>query len=212
MTTEQQRQAAESAAEDERIIRQVLGGDVNAFAFLEKKYRRIVGFLIRKMVRDEADVEDLTQDTFVKAFNALPGFRFEYYFSKWLYKIASNRCIDYLRRKRFQATSLDKPVTARDGSEFVYEPPDLGPVADELLLAKERAQLLKRALDELPEKYRQVIRMRHEEELEYQEIADKLKHPLGTVKAHLFRARKLLYKKLVLHGKHFEEYMPDDEE
>ena len=211
VTTEQQLQAAESAAEDERIIREVLAGDVNAFAVLEKKYRRIVSFLVRKMVRTDDDVADLTQDTFVKAFNALPSFRFEYQFSKWLFKIASNRCIDYLRRKRFQAVSLDQPVVTKDGGEVTLEPQDQGPVADEILLSKERAELLQAALESLPDKYRLVIKMRHEEELEYQEIADKLGHPLGTVKAHLFRARKLLYKKLILHGKHFEEYMADEE-
>ncbi|MCO6465203.1 MAG: sigma-70 family RNA polymerase sigma factor [Bradyrhizobiaceae bacterium] len=211
MTTEQQLQAEESAAEDERIIREVLAGNTNAFAQLERKYKKVVGFLIRKMVRDEEDAADLTQDTFMKAYNGLASFRFEFHFSKWLYKIASNRCIDYLRRKRFQATSLDQPLTTKDGGELTLEVPDTGAVADDLLLAKERAELLKEALAALPEKYRIVIKMRHEEELDYQEIADKLNHPLGTVKAHLFRARKLLYKALMRHGTHFEEYMSDDE-
>jgi len=94
---------------------------------------------------------------------------------------------------------------------MTMEPPDRGPEPDDLLLAKERAEMLREALETLPEKYRTVIRLRHEEELEYQEIADRLGHPLGTVKAHLFRARKMLYKRLMKHGKHFEEYMSDDE-
>lgn len=208
--TDQQQNSAESSAEDELIIREVLAGNVNAFATLEKKYRRIVSFLIRKMIRNDEDVADLTQETFVKAFNALPRFQFEYPFSRWLYKIASNACIDHLRRKRFQAVSLDEPLITKSGDELTMEPRDLGPVPDDLLLAKERAELLRQALETLPEKYRIVIRMRHEEELEYQEIADKLGHPLGTVKAHLFRARKLLYKRLIQHGSHFEEYMADE--
>jgi RNA polymerase sigma-70 factor (ECF subfamily) len=212
VTTEQQQQAAESAAEDERIIREVLSGNVNAFALLEKKYKRTVNFLIRKMVRNEEDVADLTQDTFVKAYNGLPRFQFEFQFSRWLYKIASNRSIDYLRRKRVQIYSLDQALTTRDGGEITMEPPDKGPVADDLLLAKERAHMLKEALETLPDKYRIVIKMRHEEEMDYQEIADKLGHPLGTVKAHLFRARKLLYKKLIQLGSHFEEYMSDEED
>ncbi len=212
MKTEPQPDAVESAAEDERIIRDVLAGNVDAFALLERKYRRIVAFLIRKMIRNEEDVNDLTQETFIKAFNALPRFKFEYPFSRWLYKIASNRCIDHLRRKRFQAVSLDQPIMTSDGGELTMEPPDRGPKADDMLLAKERAQMLRDALETLPDKYRIVIRMRHEEELEYQEIADKLGHPLGTVKAHLFRARKMLYKKLMQHGSHFEEYMSDDED
>lgn len=183
---------------------------MNAFAELEQKYKRIVSFLIRKMIRNDEDVIDLTQETFIKAFNALPRFKFEYPFSRWLYKIASNRCIDHLRRMRFQAVSLDQPINTNDGGEVTTDPPDNDPVADDLLLAKERAEMLYKAIKTLPEKYQTVIRMRHEEDLEYQEIAEKLNLPLGTVKAHLFRARKLLYKKLLVHGRHFEEYMDED--
>jgi len=204
--------AQESMAEDALVIREVLAGNTNAFAALEKKYRRIVSFLIRKMIRNEEDVADLTQETFVKAFAALPSFQFEYPFSRWLYKIASNRCIDHLRRKRFHMVSIDQPTVMHDGSELTMDPKDQGPVADDILLAKERAEMLKEALASLPDKYRTVIRMRHEEELEYAEIAAKLGHPLGTVKAHLFRARKLLYKKLLRHGTHFQEYMLDEED
>lgn len=203
----------ESSAEDEAIIRDVLAGRVNAFAILEKKYKRIVSFLVRKMIRNEEDVRDLVQDTFVKAFAALHTFQFEYPFSRWLYKIASNRCIDHLRRKRFDAVSLDAPLrTGSDGGELFMDPPDHDPTPDKLLLAKERNVMLREALRTLPEKYLQVIRMRHEEELEYAEIAERLKQPLGTVKANLFRARKMLYRKLLRHGKHFEEYMTDEDQ
>lgn len=203
---------SDSSAEDEAVIRDILSGNVNAYATLEKKYRRIVSFLIRKMIRNEEDVADLVQETFVKAYAALPSFQFEYPFSRWLYKIASNRCIDHLRRKRFQMVSLDAPITTRDGGEVHMEPQDGGHTPDIALLAKERASMLRDALDTLPPKYREVIRLRHEEELEYSEIAARLDQPLGTVKAHLFRARKLLYKKLLRHGSHFEEYMLDEED
>jgi RNA polymerase sigma factor (sigma-70 family) len=203
-------QNAEQAAEDEAIIRDILAGNINAFAQLERKYRRIVSFLIRKMIRNDEDVEDLVQDTFVKAYAALPGFQFEYPFSRWLYKIASNRCIDHLRKRRFLQVSLDEPISTRDGGDLYMDPPDKEQTPDVALLARERFSLLKEALETMPDKYREVIRLRHEEELEYQEIADKLDQPLGTVKAHLFRARKLLYKKLLKHGSHFEEYMVDE--
>lgn len=204
-------QAQESSAEDEVVIREILAGNTNAFAVLERKYRRIVSFLIRKMIRVDEDVEDLTQETFVKAYAALPTFQFEYPFSRWLYKIASNRCIDHLRRRRFMAVSLDEPINGKDGDLYI-EPVDTGQTPDVALLAKERIRLLREALATMPEKYREVIRLRHEEELEYQEIADRLQQPLGTVKAHLFRARKMLYKKLLLHGSHFEEYMTDEDQ
>lgn len=205
-------QQQESSAEDEAVLRRILAGDTNAFAFLEKKYRKTVVFLIRKMVRNDEDVNDLAQDTFVKAYAALPTFQFEYPFSRWLFKIASNRTIDFLRRKRFQMYSIDEPIRTGDGGDLYMDPRDNEPMPDAVVLAGERAQMLKEALDSLPEKFKRVIQMRHEEELEYQEIADKLQQPLGTVKAHLFRARKQLYKKLLQHGNHFEEYMPDDED
>ena len=95
----------------------------------------------------------------------MPSFQFEYPFSRWLYKIASNRCIDHLRRKRFQMLSIDQPISTRDGNELTMDPPDKGPRADDILLAKERAVMLRDALATLPEKYQTVIRMRHEEEL-----------------------------------------------
>jgi len=210
--TDAAQRAAESAKEDETTIRDVLAGDVNAFARLERKYRRIVSFVIRKMVRDDDDVNDLVQDTFLKAFQALPSFQFEFPFSRWLYKIASNRCIDHLRRSRFAMVSLDTPLNSKDGGEFFMEPADKGETPDVALLAKERITLLRAALEKLPENYRLVISMRHDEELEYQEIATKLGQPLGTVKANLFRARKMLHKLLSKHGDHFAEYMDSTED
>lgn len=209
---DKQQQLQESSKEDEAIIRDILAGNVNAYAKLQAKYKRIVAFLIRKMIRNETDVEDMVQETFIKAYAALPSFQFEYPFSRWLYKIASNRCIDHLRRKRFQSVSLDEPLHTRDGGDLYMDPVDLNATPDVTLLAKERAEMLKEALATMPDKYREVIRLRHEEELEYQEIADRLNQPLGTVKAHLFRARKLLYKKLLRHGSHFEEYMSEEDE
>jgi RNA polymerase sigma factor (sigma-70 family) len=198
--------------EDEAVIRAVLTGNVNEFARLEKKYRRIVAFLVRKMIRNEQDVEDLVQDTFVRAFAALPSFQFEYPFSRWLYRIASNRCIDHIRRKRFAMYSLDEPRRGRDDSDYVVEIRDSGLAPDGVLLAKERAELLRGAFEELPEKYKVVIRMRHEEELDYQEIAERLSLPLGTVKAHIFRARKRMYAALTRTADHaFEEYLGNED-
>ena len=210
--TQKPQQVQESSQEDELIIREILAGNVNAYAKLQAKYKRIVSFLIRKMIRNETDVEDLVQETFIKAYAALPSFQFEYPFSRWLYKIASNRCIDHLRRKRFQTLSLDEPMNTREGGELYMEPVDGDATPDMTLLAKERAGMLRDALATMPDKYREVVRLRHEEELDYQEIADRLRQPLGTVKAHLFRARKMLYKKLMRHGSHFEEYMSSKDE
>jgi len=210
MTDDPRQDYEASAAHDEAVIRDVLSGNVDAYASLERKYRKIVSFLIRKMIRDEEDVRDLTQETFMRAYAALPSFRFEYPFARWLFKIASNKCIDHLRRQRLTPLSLDAPVSTRDGGVMYMDPKDLGPTPDVQALARERSDLLRAAMDSLPDVYREVIRLRHEEELEYQEIADRLGHPLGTVKAHLFRARKLLYRKLMRHDAHFAEYRRGD--
>lgn len=209
--TDTPQQAAESCAEDEAVIREVLAGNTDAFARLERKYRRIVTYLVRKMVSQQDDVDDLVQDTFIRAFQALPGFQFEYPFSRWLYKIASNRCIDYLRRRRFAMVSLDQPIMSKEGSEYTWELQDGGPTPEAVVLSQERADFIRKALLEMPEKYREVLRMRHDEELEYQEIADRLGQPLGTVKANLFRARKRLVVLLQRHGGHFDEYMTGED-
>lgn len=105
--------------------------------------------------------------------------------------------------------SLDQPITGKDGSDYVWEPRDGGLTPEGVVLSIERAQMIREALASMPEKYQEVIRMRHDEELEYQEIADRLGQPLGTVKANLFRARKRLVVLLRQHGRHFEEYMSD---
>jgi RNA polymerase sigma factor (sigma-70 family) len=201
-------------AEDRQVVTRVLAGDTEAFSVLERKYRRMVSYLIRKLIRSDEDVEDLTQDTFMKAYAALRYYRPEFPFSTWLYKIASNRCIDHLRRSRFSPSSMisiDQPLVSTDGSERVIDPRDHEPLPDAVVLAQERSEMLRAAMNALPEKYRVVIHLRHEEDLDYQEIADRLQLPLGTVKAHLFRARKALHKALLQHGSHFAGYMPAKE-
>lgn len=187
-------------SEDCLVIQDILAGNTNAFAHLQKKYQRQINSLLRRMVRDPDDVADLVQETFIKAYRALATFQCEHSFEKWLYKIASNNCIDYLRRKRFTIISIDKPVSTSDGGEMSMELPDPNsPQPDGEMLASERTQVLREAYELLPPKYKEVIRMRHEEEMEYNEIADKLGLPLGTVKAHIFRARQMMYKKLHKH-------------
>jgi RNA polymerase sigma-70 factor (ECF subfamily) len=190
--------------EDYFVVQRVLGGQTADYKILQKKYQKIIASLIRRMVQNPDDVDDLTQETFIKAYNALKSFQPEYQFSRWLYRIASNTCIDFLRKKRLNIISIDQPVMGSEG-EMQFEIPDADSPPDLSMISAERTKILKEALDELPEKYREIVRLRHEEELDYQQIADMLELPLGTVKAHLFRARKLLYKKLKKHIHHFEE-------
>jgi RNA polymerase sigma-70 factor (ECF subfamily) len=185
----------DSRSEDSRNIKKALKGDQTAYRAILKKYHDQVYNLLYRMVHDNDEVEDLTQEAFIKAFNSLANFNEEFAFSTWLYKIATNNCIDYIRKKKLATFSIDKPIESKDG-EYSFEIPDSTYEPDKSLIAGQRTRILEEAINSLPEKYRQVILMRHTEDKDYQEIADTLKLPLGTVKAHIFRAREILYKKL----------------
>ncbi|MCS6807457.1 MAG: sigma-70 family RNA polymerase sigma factor [Bacteroidota bacterium] len=194
--SDKERRYQQSRNDDAELIRRAAQGEQSAFKLLEKKYRASITSLIRRMMASHPnDVDDLVQETFIKAFQALKNFNNEYAFSTWLYKIASNHCIDFLRKKRLKTFSIDQPIETKEGT-IEYEIYDDSTRPDSELHSRERTALIRQAIDELPEKYRVVIQMRHEEDMDYQEIANRLGIPLGTVKAHLFRARAMLYKKL----------------
>lgn len=190
--------------EDIEIIKKILNGNTDLFAILEKKYSRIISSLIRRMVKDEDDVSDLTQETLIKAYKALHTFQFNYSFSSWLFKIASNTTIDFLRKKRFNMTPLYKKEKNSEEEEII-EIKDLSYTPDSNLVTHEKRELLLKAISELPKNYKEIIKLRHGEDMDYAEIAERLNLPLGTVKAHLFRARKILYEKLKKHQKVFYE-------
>jgi RNA polymerase sigma factor (sigma-70 family) len=185
----------DSRAEDSRLIQTALTGDDRAYKKLMKKYHDAIYSFIYRMIREKEQVEDLTQEAFIKAFGSLANFNEEYAFSTWLYKIATNNCIDYIRKRKLQLYSIDKPIQSKE-SEYSFELPDYSSEADRELISGQRTRLLNEAIDRLPEKYRTVILLRHTEEKSYEEIAKMLKLPIGTVKAHIFRAREILYKSL----------------
>jgi len=186
---------ADSREEDSRLIQDAIRGNDLAYKHLMEKYHDPIFNFIFRMVHDREQVEDLTQEAFIKAFASLKSFNEEYAFSTWLYKIATNNCIDYMRKRKLQMYSIDKPIESKD-SDFTFELPDDSYEADRDLIDTQRASFLRKAIDELPEKYRRVIQLRHVEEKSYEEIADLLELPIGTVKAHIFRAREMLYKQL----------------
>lgn len=178
-----------------RTIDKILGGNVNAFETLQKKYSKAINLLVGRMIRDPEDVKDIVQETFIRAYLNLSSFRREYSFHSWLFKIASNLCIDFMRRKRLQTISIEQPYPSSD-EDSEFDIPDEESSTDSEIIRTERDKLLKDALDALPESYRKVIELRHFEEMDYKQIAETLRIPIGTVKAHLFRARKLLLEKL----------------
>jgi len=177
------------------LIKQAIEGDETAYKQLMTNYHGAIFNLLYKMVRNKEETEDLVQEAFMKAFAALPSFNEEYAFSTWLYKIAINNCIDHMRKKRLKTYSINKPVQSKDG-ELDREFPDTSMSPDRDVLNEERTLLIEAAIDELPENYKVAIVLRHSEEKSYEEIAEILNIPLGTVKARIFRAREMLKKKL----------------
>jgi len=151
----------DSRAEDSQIIQEALRGDDLAYKKLMKKYHDAIFNFIYRMVHDREQVEDLTQEAFIKAFSSLKSFNEEYAFSTWLYKIATNNSIDYIRKRKLQMYSIDKPVESKD-SDFSFELPDETYEPDREIISDQRALLLNQAISRLPEKYQQVIRLRHQ--------------------------------------------------
>lgn len=187
---------SESSEQDRDLVNKALAGDENAFKALMDKYRKSLTLHIQRMVRHrQGEVDDLVQESFIKAFSALNSYSVDYAFSTWLYKIATNHTIDFLRKKKLHTYSIDKPRETKDGS-LEFELPDVTYRPDRHILADQRRQLIQDAIDSLPPKYHRVIVMRHQQEKSYEEIARELDLPLGTVKAHIFRARELLNKYL----------------
>ena len=187
--------ASESSLEDDVLVKKAIGGDEEAYKRLVDKYERALYYHILKMIKDKEQVEDLVQETFVKAFDNLNTYSTNYAFSTWLYRIATNHTIDYLRKKKLNTLSIDKPMKTKDG-EMEMQLPDDSAGTDRDIIRKQRQKIVQHAIDDLPEKYRKVIQLRHMEEKSYKEISDILDRPLGTVKAHIFRAREMLYKAL----------------
>ncbi len=177
------------------LIKGAIEGDEAAYRQLLDNYRGAIFNLLYKMVRNKEETEDLVQEAFMKAFKALPSFNEEYAFSTWLYKIAINNCIDHMRKKRLKTYSINKPVQSKDG-ELDREFPDTSMSPDRAILSDEKSTIIEDAIDELPENYKIAIVLRHAEEKSYEEIAQILNIPLGTVKARIFRAREMLKKKL----------------
>ncbi len=179
--------------EDFALIAQAIGGDQKAYKDLMSRYQSQIFSLMYRMVHSGTEAEDLVQEAFMKAFSSLTNFNYEYAFSTWLYKIATNNCIDHLRKKKLQTLSIDTPIAYKDTSYHI-EIPDLTYYPEREMIRNERNSILKVAIDELPEKYKTVIFLRHSEELSYEEISTMLKIPIGTVKARIFRAREMLNK------------------
>lgn len=181
--------------DDKILIQNALAGDQSAFKGLMDRYRLAIFHIVLKIVREKEAANDLVQETFMKAFSSLATYRSEYKFSTWLYRIAANSAIDFLRKQRIKTLSLDSPPDSVNGPVDI-EVPDESYNPEKDLEERERRVSINEAIDSLPEKYRIVIMYRHKDDKSYEEIAEALSIPIGTVKARIFRARELLKKKL----------------
>lgn len=189
-------QVSKNTKEDRKLVAAAKKGDNKAFQTLLKKYRKSVYYMLLKMVKNADDAEDLTQEAFAKAFNSIEKFDSKYAFSTWLFRIATNNCIDFIRKKRVQTVSIDTPVEGDDGSNMRFDVRDEELDPNEAMLKQQRRRYLNMAIERLPEKYKVLVELRYFRELSYEEVAQELQIPLGTVKAQLFRARELLNQEL----------------
>lgn len=174
---------------DLRLVESCQQGRMECFAELVERYRTRIYNMAYRMVHSREEAEDITQEAFLNVYRALGSFKGER-FSPWIYKIASNLCLDYLRRRRPPMVSLDAPVGPE--GDMQREVADETALPEEEALADALGSDVQRAIDSLPEKYRTVAVLRHIEDLAYEEIAEILSLPLGTVKTRLFRAREIL--------------------
>jgi len=180
---------------DVGLVRKAKAGDGKAYDELTVMYKDIVFKIIHRMVHNQQEAEDLTQEAFIKAYNSITSFNEEYAFSTWLFKIATNNCIDYFRKRKLKTHSMDETIRYKD-DEIHQEYADPDPDVEREIIADEKSRTIRKAIEELPDKYRIVIKMRHQEEKSYEEISELLDLPLGTVKARIFRAREMLNKAL----------------
>lgn len=182
------------ALEDFRLIDEAVNNnDEQAFAKLMQRYKRPVYHMILKMVRNVDDAEDLTIESFAKAFRSLHRFKKDFTFSTWLFRIATNNTIDYIRKKRLNTLSIDNTYTDSDGDSVSLDVEDENLNPQEVTIKAQKEELMQVFVDKLPPKYQKLVRMRYFHELSYEEIAKELEAPLGTVKAQLHRARELMY-------------------
>lgn len=180
------------ALQDYVLVQQAIKGDERAYAELMGRYRDSIYFMLLKMVNNKVDAEDLTIEAFTKAFKNLSLYSPSFAFSTWLFKIATNNCIDFLRKKRSDIVSIDAPTGDSDQDNSLPLPSD-GLDPEEELIKEQKLVLMRDIVEKLKPRYRMLIELRYFKEYSYEEISSVLEIPVGTVKAQLFRARELLF-------------------
>ncbi|MDP3468379.1 MAG: sigma-70 family RNA polymerase sigma factor [Daejeonella sp.] len=180
-----------NARNDFLLVIRAKDGDQKAYAELMQRYKDSIYFMAIKMVNNKDDAMDLTVETFGKAFENIEKYKPDFAFSTWLFRIATNNCIDFIRKKRLNVVSLQTlSEDDKDEKQLQIASDSLNP--EQTSIKKQESEKLKSIVDQLPQRYRTLITLRYYDEQSYEEIAQQLDLPLGTVKAQLFRARDLM--------------------
>jgi RNA polymerase sigma-70 factor (ECF subfamily) len=187
------KQFSDKALQDFQLIDQAVNeNDEQAYAMLMDRYKKPVYHMILKMIRNVDDAEDLTIEAFAKAFKNLYKFKKDYTFSTWLFRIATNNSIDFIRKKKLDTTSLNTAYQDDSGADVTMDVKDKNLNPQEEAIKAQKIELIQLFVTKLPAKYQRLVRLRYFNELSYEEIARELEAPLGTVKAQRHRARELL--------------------
>ena len=182
---------SDKAKYDYKLVKLAAAGDEKAYAELLDRYKDAIYYMLLKMVNNRSDAEDLTIEAFGKAFKSITQYTPNYAFSTWLFKIATNNCIDFIRKKKGNVVSLDQTNEDQESMETPLQSDSLDPEED--MIKNQRIALMRSVVEKLKPRYRNLVELRYFKEYSYEEIANELNLPIGTVKAQLFRARELLY-------------------
>ncbi|MCX6255041.1 MAG: sigma-70 family RNA polymerase sigma factor [Bacteroidia bacterium] len=189
---------SDKAKGDLLLVEEARKGNEKAFASLMNRYRDSIYYMLLKMVNNASDAEDLTIEAFGKAFRNLDSYTPKFAFSTWLFKIATNNCVDFIRKKQVSPTPLDHLQDNLDNVTVNIQS-DL-PDPEESLINHQKIAVLKDIVSQLKPRYKSLIELRYYKEYSYEEISSELNIPLGTVKAQLYRAKTLLYNILIKTG------------
>ena len=189
---------SDKAKNDLLLVNRAREGDEKAFASLMNRYRDSIYFMLLKMVNNPYDAEDLTIEAFGKAFRNIESYTPKFAFSTWLFKIATNNCVDFIRKKQLSPSPLDHPQESLDNATANIQS-DL-PDPEESLIISQKINALKEIVNQLKPRYKSLIELRYYKEYSYEEISSELNLPIGTVKAQLYRAKTLLYNILIKTG------------
>lgn len=186
---------SENARRDAELIIAARSGVEKAFAQLMTRYKDAIYFMMLRMVKNKLDAEELTIEAFGKAFTNIHQYEPQFAFSTWLFCIASNNAIDYLRKKRVVTVPLEPSVKIQKsiGIEYNYHAKACSDNPEEAFIKEQNAKLLRKSVSSLKPRYRTLLEMRYFMEYSYAEIAKELNLPLGTVKVQLFRSREILF-------------------